>query len=274
MMSSNETVMMQSQKQYRQRGQADALAIAKAIWARTVRLCLRLAFALNSKLSPAPNPSIESTPTSARNLTRASTLTTARNLTCASTLSTALSSGSASTLTSAPNPPRASTLSTALSSGSASTLTSAPNPPRASTLSTALSSSSASTVNPILAATSIFRLAPVLALALGLGFLPVGTAGEDEVQRDPVEWGREIAYGAGNCSSCHAMSTDESDTLSGNLGPVLVAMRVRYPNFEQLRAQIYNAASKNPTSTMPPYGSHKILTEEEIDAVTAFVWEL
>ena len=129
-------------------------------------------------------------------------------------------------------------------------------------------------MNPILAATSIFRLAPVLALALGLGFLPVGTAGEDEVQRDPVEWGREIAYGAGNCSSCHAMSTDESDTLSGNLGPVLVAMRVRYPNFEQLRAQIYNAASKNPTSTMPPYGSHKILTEEEIDAVTAFVWEL
>ncbi len=119
------------------------------------------------------------------------------------------------------------------------------------------------------------RLAPALVLVAGLGFLPVGTAADkDLVQRDPVEWGREIAYGAGNCSSCHAMSTDESDTLAGNLGPVLVAMRVRYPNFEQLRTQIYNAAAKNPTSTMPPYGSHKILTEEEIDAVTAFVWEL
>ena len=113
-----------------------------------------------------------------------------------------------------------------------------------------------------------------LALAACAPLASMADDDEDTAFRDPVEWGRELAYGKGNCSSCHSMSSDDKQVISGDLGPVLVAMRVRYPDIGQLRSQIYNAAAKNPTSSMPPYGSHRILSEEEIDAVTAFVWEL
>ena len=113
-------------------------------------------------------------------------------------------------------------------------------------------------------------------VALGLSSaMPVLAEDSDEPVRDIVEWGREIAYGSvGNCQSCHVMSTDGSDALSGNIGPILVAMRTRYSNIEELKSQIYNASAINPNSIMPPFGTNLILTEEEIEAVTVFVWGL
>ena len=42
-------------------------------------------------------------------------------------------------------------------------------------------------------------------------------------------------------------------------------MKVRYPDRDVLRAQISDAAVKNPDTRMPPFGRNRILTEAEID---------
>ena len=82
--------------------------------------------------------------------------------------------------------------------------------------------------------------------------------------------GKAIAYdrGVGNCLSCHLIPDTE---LPGNVGPPLMQMKLRYPNRDTLRAQIFDAAVRNPDTVMPPYGRHNILTEIEIDLVVDFV---
>jgi sulfur-oxidizing protein SoxX len=85
--------------------------------------------------------------------------------------------------------------------------------------------------------------------------------------------GQKIAYTRklGNCLACHLMSNGESP---GNFGPPLIAMKARYPDKSKLRAQIWNATIANPDTSMPPFGKHEILTEQEIDKVVEFVWSL
>jgi len=43
---------------------------------------------------------------------------------------------------------------------------------------------------------------------------------------------------------------------------------------QALRDQIWDATKRNPNTSMPPFGRHKILTEDEIDKVVEFVWTL
>jgi sulfur-oxidizing protein SoxX len=88
-----------------------------------------------------------------------------------------------------------------------------------------------------------------------------------------IEQGRDLAFkrSKGNCLACHYI---EGGELMGNYGPPLLAMKVRYPDREVLRAQIWDAAKKNPDTRMPPFGRNHILTEEEIDLVTDFIHTL
>lgn len=90
------------------------------------------------------------------------------------------------------------------------------------------------------------------------------------------ETGKEIAYDRtkGNCLACHAMPTMPDAAQPGNSGPPLVAMSARYPDKKALRAQIWDPMVRNPQTFMPPFGKHKILTEEEIDKVVDFVYGL
>jgi sulfur-oxidizing protein SoxX len=60
----------------------------------------------------------------------------------------------------------------------------------------------------------------------------------------------------------------------GNIGPALVNMKARYPDKKKLRAEIYDAQVNNPNTIMPPFGKHKILTEDELDKVVEFVLTL
>lgn len=85
--------------------------------------------------------------------------------------------------------------------------------------------------------------------------------------------GKEVAMdrSQGNCVACHAMAGAESP---GNIGPPLIAMKARYPDQERLRAQLWDSTAANPASTMPPFGKHEILTEEQIDQVVAFILTL
>ncbi len=75
----------------------------------------------------------------------------------------------------------------------------------------------------------------------------------------------------GNCLSCHMMDDGE---LPGNSAPPLLQMRARFPDRAVLQAQIWDATVRNPETVMPPYGRHRVLTEEEIDLVVDYVHSL
>jgi sulfur-oxidizing protein SoxX len=88
-----------------------------------------------------------------------------------------------------------------------------------------------------------------------------------------IEEGKVIAFDRkkGNCLACHSI---EGGDLPGNIGPALVAMKVRFPDKATLRAQIWDSTAKNANTMMPPFGRHEILTEAEIDKVVEFIHSL
>ncbi|MHB1085406.1 MAG: sulfur oxidation c-type cytochrome SoxX [Thiobacillus sp.] len=88
--------------------------------------------------------------------------------------------------------------------------------------------------------------------------------------------GNDLAFNnkKGNCLACHAMPTLPDAVSAGLYGPPLIAMSARYPDKAKLRAQIWDATVANPYSTMIPFGKHGVLTEQEIDKVTDFVYGL
>ncbi|MBU1190765.1 MAG: sulfur oxidation c-type cytochrome SoxX [Gammaproteobacteria bacterium] len=99
------------------------------------------------------------------------------------------------------------------------------------------------------------------------------TAAEEAKAASVVDQGKEIAFDRkkGNCLSCHAIAGGD---LPGDIGPPLVAMQARFPDKAKLRAQIWDATSANPNSMMPPFGRHKIISDDEIDKVVEFIYTL
>jgi len=85
--------------------------------------------------------------------------------------------------------------------------------------------------------------------------------------------GQDIALNnkKGNCLACHLLPGDPKAVTSANIAPPLVAMKARFPDKKKLRDQIWDATKVNSMSTMPPFGKHGILTEQEIDKVTDYV---
>ena len=105
--------------------------------------------------------------------------------------------------------------------------------------------------------------ASALALAPGLAAAGAGDA----------EAGQKVANDrkTGNCVACHVMPDAESP---GAIGPPLIQMQARYPDKEKLREQIWDATVANPGSSMPPFGKHGILTEEQFNNVLAYIWSI
>ncbi len=90
---------------------------------------------------------------------------------------------------------------------------------------------------------------------------------------DALSDGKTVAFDRkkGNCLACHMIAGGD---LPGNIGPPLIAMKARFPNRADLRAQIWDATAKNPNTIMPPFGKHRVLTENEVDLVTDFIHSL
>jgi len=90
---------------------------------------------------------------------------------------------------------------------------------------------------------------------------------------DAISDGQMVAFDRkkGNCLACHMIA---GGSLPGNIGPPLVAMKARFPNKADLRAQIWDPTVANPNTIMPPFGKHQILNEKEVDLVTEFIYTL
>jgi sulfur-oxidizing protein SoxX len=112
-------------------------------------------------------------------------------------------------------------------------------------------------------------LAPVVAAVVLLA-ATVQAAGSSDVR---VGEGKKLAMerSKGNCLACHMIDDGE---LPGNLGPPLLAMKVRFPSREALRDQICDATARNPDSRMPPFCRHGILTEDEVEIIVDYLYTL
>jgi sulfur-oxidizing protein SoxX len=90
-----------------------------------------------------------------------------------------------------------------------------------------------------------------------------------------VEEGKKLAFSRskGNCLACH-MTGDGA--MPGNIGPALIAMKLRYPDKQKLFDKVWGTPeSQNvPNSMMPPFGQSGILTDEEISKIVDYIYTL
>lgn len=119
------------------------------------------------------------------------------------------------------------------------------------------------------------RKAPALLLAGGMvGMLMTASV----LAADPPKevTGQDLAFDnrKGNCLACHAIPGDPKAITIANIAPPLIAMKARFPDKNKLREQVWDATKANPSTAMPPYGKHKILTEQELDKVIDYVYGL
>lgn len=85
--------------------------------------------------------------------------------------------------------------------------------------------------------------------------------------------GQQLAFSTakGNCLACHQIPTDAAAITSANIGPPLIGMKDRFPDRARLRAQIWDATAFNQDTVMPPFGKHKVLTDDEIDKIVDYI---
>ncbi len=112
--------------------------------------------------------------------------------------------------------------------------------------------------------------ASIAALVGCLGFAPTIASADEAAD---LEKGKELAFNRkkGNCLACHQI---EGGTLAGNIGPPLIAMKARFPDYDKLRSQIDDARKNNPNTIMIPFGPHAVMSADEIDLVAKFIYTL
>ncbi len=113
-------------------------------------------------------------------------------------------------------------------------------------------------------------MSAVLACILLAGAIPAAAA---DAPAGDAEAGKAVANdrAKGNCVACHMIPGAQAP---GTIGPALVAMKARYPDPAKLHAQIYDPTVANPQSAMPPFGRNRLLTEKELNDLTAYIWSL
>lgn len=89
-----------------------------------------------------------------------------------------------------------------------------------------------------------------------------------------VAAGRQLAFeiAKGNCLACHMFPGDPTANTLANIGPPLLAMRSRFPDRAQLRGRLWEPTRTNPNTVMPPFGKHRILSNEEIELIIDYLY--
>lgn len=116
----------------------------------------------------------------------------------------------------------------------------------------------------------ITTTASILALMGCLSFTPSIASADEGAD---LEKGKALSFNRkkGNCLACHQIA---GGSLAGNIGPPLIAMKARFPDYGKLRAQIYDARTNNPNTIMIPFGPHAVMSDKEIDLVTKYIHTL
>jgi len=117
---------------------------------------------------------------------------------------------------------------------------------------------------------AVSTAASVCTVVAIMAFAPVAVSADEA---SALEEGKKLAFDRkkGNCLACHMIAGGD---LPGNIGPPLVAMKARFPNKADLRAQIADATVKNPNSIMIPFETHGVLSAKEVDLITDFIYTL
>ena len=118
------------------------------------------------------------------------------------------------------------------------------------------------------------KLLTALAVSSAVMVSPVASIAA-EASASSVEEGKKLAYArsAGNCLACHAAG---EGAQPGNIGPTLIAMKLRYPDRQKLVDKIWGTPETQnvPNSMMPPFGQNGILTDAEIDKIVDYRYTL
>ena len=114
---------------------------------------------------------------------------------------------------------------------------------------------------------------PLLSLAARTALAVFAAATVEAADVDAVARGKRIAFepSKGNCLACHQIKDGESP---GDMGPPLIAIKARFPDKYVLREHLWDPMENNPGSRMPPFGRHRILTEDELDMVVEYLYTL
>ncbi|MDE2120591.1 MAG: sulfur oxidation c-type cytochrome SoxX [Betaproteobacteria bacterium] len=91
-----------------------------------------------------------------------------------------------------------------------------------------------------------------------------------------MQWSdKPTSPNGGNCLACHKMIAN--DPSQGNIGPELYHYaKLRGDSEAVLKytwARIYNSGAFNACSYMPPFGAHKILTQQQMKDVMALLMD-
>ncbi|MBQ0720075.1 MAG: sulfur oxidation c-type cytochrome SoxX [Gammaproteobacteria bacterium] len=110
-------------------------------------------------------------------------------------------------------------------------------------------------------------------VTLFIGLLASAVVAPCWAESTGVEKGKALTFDRkkGNCLSCHVIA---GGTLMGTTAPPLIQMQARFPDKEKLYDQIWDARKRNPNTIMPPFGSHGMLSNEEVDAVVEYLYTL
>ncbi len=92
----------------------------------------------------------------------------------------------------------------------------------------------------------------------------------EPITGDPAK-GKELAMDrkrGGSCAACHILPGAE---LPGNVGPDLSTIGAQSRTDEYLYNYVYDPRVYNPKSIMPPWGTHKLFSPEEIRDIVAYL---
>jgi len=119
----------------------------------------------------------------------------------------------------------------------------------------------------------IHALAATAVAATMLSAPTIGAAA-DTANAKVVAEGKKLAFSRskGNCLACHMI---KGGSLPGNIGPALIAMKLRYPDKQKLHDKVWGKPELEVKySMMPPFGRHVILTDDQINKIVEYIYTL
>jgi sulfur-oxidizing protein SoxX len=119
------------------------------------------------------------------------------------------------------------------------------------------------------------QLLTAMAISSSLIAAPVAVQADGHGGAKAVEEGKKLAFSRskGNCLACHAI---QGGNQAGNIGPALIAMKLRFPDKQKLYNKLWGTedSKKVPHSMMPEFGRNGILTDSEIAKITDYIYTL